>query len=92
MGVEPISVVCYQFHSFPFRDVSTNISGLRNQHWVYEGPPIVNDGASFRMDLMGLYALFPSEYSQAQIKDAILLFGSNTCKHVAMEAYNIAHF
>jgi hypothetical protein len=83
--------ICYQFHSFLMRDVSTSTSGLHNQPWVHEGLPRA-DGSKYTIDLMGLYALFPMNYTTEEIKDEIRLFGINALKPVAMQAYDICHF
>jgi hypothetical protein len=83
--------ICFQFHSFLMRDVSTSTSGLHNQPWVHEGLPRA-DGSKYKMDLMGLYALFPFNYTTEEIKDEIRLFGTNALKPIAMQAYDICHF
>jgi hypothetical protein len=83
--------VCYQFHTFVMRDVSSNASGLQNEPWLHNGPPR-KDGTKYSFEKKGLYALFPFEYSEQQIKDEIALFGINAQKPVAMQAYEICHF
>jgi hypothetical protein len=82
--------ICYQFRSFLMRDVSTPKSGLQNQPWQHEGPPRA-DGSKYKLDLMGLYALFPFNYSTEEIKTEVRLLGSNALKPVAKEAYEICH-
>jgi hypothetical protein len=82
--------VCYQFHTFVMRNVSTLTSGLQNEPWLHNGTPR-RDGTTYNFEKQGLYALFPFEYSVQQIKDEIALFGRNARKPVAMEAYDICH-
>jgi hypothetical protein len=82
--------VCYNFHSFVMRNVTTGISGLQNEPWMREGKPR-DDGSKFIIEMKGLYALFPFEHSHEEIKDDIRLFGMNALKPVAMEAYSSIH-
>jgi hypothetical protein len=81
--------VCYQFHSFVMRNVTTSTSGLQNEALLFEG--LRSDGSKYQIEENGLYLLLPFEYTIQQVKDAISLFGVNACKSVAMEAYDICH-
>jgi hypothetical protein len=81
--------VCYQFHSFILRNVTTSTSGLQNQPLVYEG--IRSDGSRYQIEEQGLYLLLPFAYTVQQVKDEIAKFGFNALKSVAMEAYDIIH-
>jgi hypothetical protein len=81
--------VCYKFHSFVMRDVTTSTSGLQNEPLIYEGSR--SDGSKYQIEEYGLYLFLPFEYTTEQVKDAIKLFGVNACKSVAMEAYDICH-
>jgi hypothetical protein len=81
--------VCYQFHSFVMRNVTTSTSGLQNEALLYEG--FRSDGSRYQIEEHGLYLLLPFEYTTQQVKDAVNLFGVNACKPVAMDAYDICH-
>jgi hypothetical protein len=83
--------VCYQFHSFVMRNVTTQVlQAYRIKHWlVYKG--VRSDGSRYQIEENGLYLLLPFEYTTQQVKDDINLFGANARKSIAMEAYDICH-
>lgn len=83
--------VCYNFHSFQMRDVTTKTSGYQNEPWVHEGAARP-DGSRYKIQMKGLYALFPFEYNLEEIEEDVRVFCTNCLKPMAMEVYNMAHY